>query len=121
MWPPNSLTALDGRFHVADVVQRIENAEDIDAVFDRQTHELAHHIIGVVAVSHQVLAAQQHLQARVLDPLPDGLEALPGVFVEETYAAVEGSAAPDLEREEAHLVQLAQDIQHVAGAHAGGD
>ena len=54
---------LDGRHHgfkVAVVVQGVEGPEDIHAVGRRALHEGLGHIVGVVAVAHQVLAAQQH-------------------------------------------------------------
>jgi hypothetical protein len=50
---------------VAQVVHRIEDAEHPDAVERRALDELVHHVIRIVAVAEQVLAAQQHLLRRV--------------------------------------------------------
>ncbi|VGP39343.1 hypothetical protein SB00094_01725 [Klebsiella variicola subsp. tropica] len=54
--------SLQGGLHVARVVHGIEDAEDVHAVFDGALDEALHHVIGVVAVAEQVLAAEQHLQ-----------------------------------------------------------
>ncbi|EHC70798.1 hypothetical protein LTSEJOH_0135, partial [Salmonella enterica subsp. enterica serovar Johannesburg str. S5-703] len=53
---------LQGGFHIARVVHGVEDAEDVHTVFHRALDEAFHHVIGVVAVAEQVLAAQQHLQ-----------------------------------------------------------
>jgi hypothetical protein len=45
---------------VAVVVQGVEGAEDVHAVFTGAVHEGIGHIVGIVAVAHQVLGAQQH-------------------------------------------------------------
>ena len=55
------LGELDGGFQVAHIVQRIENTDDIDAVFNGLAAELLHHVVGIVLVAQDVLAPEQHL------------------------------------------------------------
>lgn len=47
-------------------------------------------------------------------------DALPGVFVEEADARIEGRAAPFLNRPEADGIELGGNRQHVGGQHACG-
>ncbi len=56
---------LDGGFQVAHVVHGIEDAEHVHAVGGGPLDEFLHHIVRVVPVTEQVLAAQQHLLGRV--------------------------------------------------------
>ena len=69
-------------------------------------------------VAQQILAAQQHLQLGVGQALAQLAQALPGVLVEEAQAAVEGRAAPALQREVTHLVQLLKRRLHLGKSHA---
>ena len=54
------LDYFDRRFEIAVVVQGVEGSEDVHAVGRRPVHEGAGGVVGVVAVAHQVLGAQQH-------------------------------------------------------------
>jgi len=111
----------DRDLEIAQIVHRVEHAEDIDAVVGGLLHEGPHHIVGVIAVAQQVLPAQQHLDARIRQCLAQFAQTFPRVFAQETHAGVEGGAAPGLERPEADRIELAADRQHVLRAHAGGD
>ncbi|MCY1180164.1 hypothetical protein D9M73_205940 [compost metagenome] len=114
------LDRFDGHAQVTHVVHGVENAEHIDAVDRRLGDEGLDHVVAVVAVAQQVLAAQQHLQAGVWQRCAQLAQALPRVFLEEAHAGVEGGATPDFQRPVADLVELVADRQHVFGAHAGG-
>ena len=114
------LGGLHGGFHVADIVQRVEAADDVDAVFDALFDEELHHIVSIVLVAQQVLATQQHLQLGVGQTLAQDAQALPRVFVQEAQAAVEGRATPALQRVVADLVQLGKHGLHLGGGHTRG-
>jgi hypothetical protein len=105
---------------VAVVVQGVEGAEDVHAVFTGAVHEGIGHVVGVVAVAHQVLGPQQHGKGGLLEIAFQGADALPGIFVEKAVHGVEGGAAPGLHRPEAHLVHQFGHRNHVLGAAAGG-
>ena len=81
---------------VANVVERIKDAKHIHAVLSRLVDKTVHHTVFVMAVAEQVLAAQQHLQARVGQQGAEGAQALPRVFIEKSDAGVKGGAAPAL-------------------------
>jgi hypothetical protein len=110
----------DGHAQVTHVVHGVEDAEHVDTVDGGLGDEGFDHIVAVVAVAQQVLAAQQHLQARVGQCGAQFAQALPRVFFQEAYAGVEGRAAPDFQGPVADFVELVADRQHVVGAHAGG-
>ncbi|CNV10805.1 Uncharacterised protein [Salmonella enterica subsp. enterica serovar Bovismorbificans] len=109
------------RFHIARVVHGVKDAEDVHAVFHRAFDEAFHHVIGVMAVAEQVLAAQQHLQGGLRHGLFKLAQADPRVFAEETDAGVKGGAAPALQRPVAHVVELGGNRQHIIKAQAGGE
>ena len=110
-----------GGFQVAQVVERIEDAEDIDTVVRRPGDETLDDVIGVMPIPQQVLPAQQHLQRRVGHRLLEGAQALPGIFLEKAHAGIEGRTAPYLERVIADRIQLGTGRQHVLGAQTRGD
>ncbi len=87
----------DGGAQVAYVVHRVEDAEHVDAVDRRLGDEGAHHVITVMAVAEQVLAAQQHLQAGIGQRGAQLAQTLPGIFLEEAHAGVKGGATPDFQ------------------------
>ena len=111
---------LDGLFQIPHIVQRVENADDVDAVFNGLAAESVHHIVGIVLVAQDVLATEQHLQLRVLHVLADGPQPLPRVLVQETHTGVEGGAAPALQRVVADGIQHFQRGEHIRRGHAGG-
>ncbi|MNZ75478.1 hypothetical protein D3C78_939560 [compost metagenome] len=111
----------DGHAQVTHVVHGVEDAEHVDAVDRGLGDEGLDHVVAVVAVAQQVLAAQEHLQAGVRQRGAQLAQTLPRVFLEETYAGVERRAAPAFQRPVADFVELVADRQHVFGAHAGGE
>ena len=111
---------LDGLFQVPHIVQRVENADDVDAVFNGLAAEGVHHVIGIVLVAQNVLATEQHLQLRVLHVLADGPQPLPRILVQETHTGVEGGAAPALQRVVADGIQHFQRGEHILRGHTGG-
>ena len=115
------LDGLDGGLEVPEVVEGVEDAEDVHAVLDGELAELLDDVVRVVAVADDVLAAEEHLEGRLLEALLELAEALPGVLAEEAEGGVERRAAPDLDRVEAGVVHLRRDREHVLGAHAGGE
>ena len=46
---------------VADIVQAVENTDDVNAVGDGLLYEVFHHVVGVMVVAQDILAAEQHL------------------------------------------------------------
>ena len=111
---------LQGGLHIARVVHGVEDAEHVHAVFDGALNEALHHVIGVVAVAEQILAAEQHLQRGLRHGLFQFAQADPGVFAEEADAGVEGGAAPAFEGAVAHVVEPRGDGEHIVEAQAGG-
>ena len=119
---PSNQPPLDGLgvvHHVSNVVQRVEYAEHLNAVFLRARNEAIHDVFGIVLVTNQVLAAREHGQIGVGHVRLDGSQALPRILVEKTQARVKRRAAPRLNSPVAYLVHFRQDGQHIAERHAG--
>ncbi len=112
---------LQGGLHVARVVHGIKDAEDVHAVFDGALHKALHHVIGVVAVAEQVLAAQQHLQRSFRHRLFQLAQADPRVLAEEADAGVKGGAAPAFEGAVADVVERSRNGQHIVETQTGGE
>ncbi len=115
------LHRLNGHAQVTHVVHRIKDAEHVDTIDGGFGHKGAHHVITVVAITEQVLSTQEHLQAGVRQTGLEFAQALPGIFLEEAHAGIEGRAAPDLQRPVTDLIKLGADRQHVIQAHACSD
>jgi len=92
-----ALDVADGRLHVVDVVQGVEDAHDVDARAHGIAAEALDNRVGVGVVAEQVASARQggELGHRADGGL-DLLQALPGVLVEEAHHRVGDGAAPDL-------------------------
>ena len=104
------LGGLQGGADVPEIVQRVEDPQNVDAVLDGQLHELLNNIVVVVLVAQQVLAPQQHLQLGIGHMLADMPQPLPGILVQVAQAAVKGSAAPALHGVVAGLVHGGEDL-----------
>ena len=113
------LDVLHGRFDVAGIVQSIEDTYDFDTVVDGFLYKLLDNIIRIVLVSQQVLTTQQHLQLGLRGQLLDGAQTLPGIFIQETHADIEGSAAPALQGPISDIIQDRQCRDHVLDPHTG--
>ena len=109
---------LDGCLQVTHVVHRVEDAEHVYAVDGAALHELAHEIVGVVAITENVLPTKQHLLRRIRHRSLQTPNTLPRILAEVTDTGVKCRAAPGLDRPEADLVQFVGNRQHVLDAHA---
>ncbi len=74
-----------------------------------------------MAITEQVLAAQQHLQRGFRHGLFKLAQAQPRVFAEKADTGVKGGAAPALQRPVADIVKLGGNRQHIVKAQAGGE
>ena len=97
---PVASTASIAGLHLVDVVERVEDAEDVDAGRGGLAHEGLGDLGRVRRVADRVAAAQQHLDGDVRQRLADGGEPLPGVLAEEAERDVVGRTAPGLHREQ---------------------
>ena len=87
---------VDGRAHLVDVVERVEDPEDVDAGARRLGHERVGHLGRVRRVADGVAPAQQHLQADVGHGLAQRGQPLPRVLGEEAQRHVVRRPAPRL-------------------------
>ncbi|MCY3956466.1 MAG: hypothetical protein OXF47_10820 [Nitrospira sp.] len=87
----------DGGLKVPNVVQGVENAKDVNAVFRGLDDEAFQDVVGVMPVSHQVLPAQQHLQPGVGGCPAEGAQPFPRIFFQKSQAGVERGASPDFQ------------------------
>ena len=114
---------VDRDAHVLDPVQRVEDAEQVDAGARRLLDEVAHDVVGIVRVADRVRRAQQHLQQQVRHRRAQLVQPLPRTFLQEAHRHVEGRAAPAFDREqvrhEARVVR--RDRREVVRAEARGE
>ena len=115
------LCSLDGGLQVAGVVHGVENPENVDTVGDGLLYEIFHHVICIMAVSQNILAAEQHLQLGVLHFRTDLAQSFPGIFVQKAEAGVEGGAAPCFQRMIPDFIHFCQNRQHFVRSHTGSD
>src|SRR5713101_2344932 len=96
----------DRGLHVAEVVQRVEDAEDVDSVFGRVLDEELDRVVGEVAIGDQVLAADEGLDRSVRRRLVQLAEVSPWIFAP-PHLRLEGGAAERLHRGKPDGIHLA--------------
>ena len=111
--PAVLLDAGDRLLEVARIVQRVEDAEDVHAVFTGKRGEALDDIVRVMLVAEDVLAAEQHLKRRLLADGLDLAETLPRIFAEEAHAHVKRGATPAFKGVVAGVVDLLGDLENV--------
>ena len=115
-----ALCDLDREFHIPDVIDRVEDPENVNAVFISFCNEFFNHVIRVVPVSDQVLPAKKHLGMGIVHFLLDIPKALPWIFIQVSDTAVKGGTPPHFKGEIPYLVQMFDHFEHVPRPHPGG-
>ena len=113
------LDSPNGGAQVAQVVERVEDAEHIHAVVGGLVDKTLDHAVFIVAIAKQILTAKQHVKARLGQQLAEGAETFPGIFVEEPNAGIEGRSTPALQRPEAGIIEVFAGRNHVFHRHSG--
>ncbi len=85
---------LDRSLQIPEVVQRVENTEDIDAVDRAALDEFLDQVVGVMPVAQDILAAKQHLLRRIGHGGFQTADALPRILAEIANAGVERRPTP---------------------------
>src|SRR5699024_9845751 len=114
---------LHGGLHAGYPVEGVEDAEDVYAGLGALLYEGVDEVVRVAGVADEVAPAHEHLEGDVRYLLAQHDEALPGGLVEEAVGGVEGGAAPHFEGEAVgeEIRRTLGALDHVAGAHAGGE
>jgi hypothetical protein len=89
---------LDGHGDVRQPIERVEDAENINARGGGLLDEGPHDVVGVVGVADGVGRPQQHLEEDVGHLLTQPHQPIPGRFLQEAHGGVEGRAAPHFQR-----------------------
>ena len=113
---------VNGHAHVVNGIERIEDAENVDALGVSFTDEFNDDIIGIRGVTHGVCAAQEHLKANIGNALAENTQPVPRIFMQEAHGSIERRASPHFQAEE-----LRQSLGHgirggeqIVRAHARG-
>src|SRR5699024_5417748 len=109
------------RTHLVDIVQRVEDAEDVDAGVGGFLHEGIGDLGWVRRVADRVATAQQHLDRDVRQRLAELLESRPRILAEEPESDVVGRATPRLDAQQLRLEarDVRGDTEEVSRAYAG--
>ena len=102
---------------VRDVVQRVVEPEDVDAVRGRGRDEPLDEVGGDGVGTDEEAAAQRHPERRLHAAL-QGADALPGALHAPAHGRVEDAAAGHLEVREPGAVEDVGELQHLGGRHA---
>ena len=112
---------IDGDLEVVDVVQRVKDTDNVDAVANSSAYEAANNVITVVLVAENVLPAKEHLELGVGHLCPDLPKPFPGIFIQEAKADVKGRAAPAFRRIETRLIDRRENILELIVGHTRRD
>ena len=105
---------------VRDVVERVVQPEDVDAVVGRAGDEAAHDVGGDGSRADEEAAAEREAERRRRARV-DRADALPGALDGAPDGRVEHAAARDLEVREPGRVEDLGDPQHLAGRQLAGE
>ena len=109
---------LEAGLKITLVVHGVKYPEDVNPHFGGMIHKGSDHIVGVVAVAHQVLSSEQHHEGGIgHQPFKDA-RSLPGVFIEESGGNIKGGTTPDLHGIEPCFVHLLGDAFHILSSHS---
>ena len=108
-----------GSFQVSRIIEGVKHTDNGDAVLHTLFDKLRYHVVGIMVVTQQVLAAQQHLDGRMGHPVTEDAKATPGIFIQKTQASIKGSAAPGFNGMIPHVVQFFQNGDHILHPHPG--
>jgi len=110
-----------GAFVIALIVNRIENAENIDAHLGSLFHKRVNQIVGIVPITHQILPAQKHLKLSIGHEFLQFTRPVPGVFAQEAMGYIECRPTPDLHGVEATFIHFRGHQSHIISPHPGGN
>ena len=110
--------SLDSCFKVSLIVERVKNSDDVDTVCYGFLNEVFNNVVCVVAVAENILTAEKHLKLCIFYLVTDLAKSFPRVFVQETEAGVESSAAPCFDSIVAYFVHLFKDGKHFFRCHS---
>ena len=112
---------VDGDLEVVNVVQRVKDTDNVDAVANGSAYEATNNIIAVVLVAEDVLPAKEHLELGVGHLCPNLAEPFPGVFIQEAKADVKGRAAPAFHGIETRLIDRLENALELVVGHTCRD
>jgi len=107
---------LDRMVDIAHVVHGIKHTEHIDAVNHTTLDKLVDHVIGIMPIAQNVLAAKQHLLRRVGHRRFQQAQPFPGVFAQIADTGIKRGAAPRLNRPVTDLIEFCANRQHIFDA-----
>ena len=117
--PTGGRDRLAGLAQVRDVVQRVVQTEDLDAVLGGAGHEAGHEVTGDRLRADEEAPAKSQAERR-LRPRVDGSDLLPGALHPTPHGAVEHPTARDLERSEPRAVEDLDELEQLAGRDPAG-
>ena len=110
---------LDGCLQIAGIIHRIKHPEHIDAINRSPLDKLFHNIVGIVAITQNILTAKQHLLRGIGHGLFQCANTLPGILAQIADTGIKGGPSPGFQRPKTYLVQLFCDGQHIVQAQPG--
>ena len=111
----------NGHLQIVDIIQRVKNPDNVNAVFHGFAHKFPYKVVGIVGVAQHILAAQQHLQLGFGHLGPDFPQPLPGILMQVAQAHIKGCAAPALAGIEPGPIHGFQNRLKLAVGHPGCD
>ena len=113
------LDSLHHRLKIPEIIERIKNPEHIHAGLAGLIHKKSGHVVCVVAITHKVLAPEQHGKRGFLDVFLQSPDAVKGVLAQKPVHGIKGGATPHFHGPEPHTVHFFSYGQHVLGSHPG--
>ena len=114
------LYILDGRLHVLDIVQAVEDTHNTQTALDGVAAEALDNLVGVWRITEEVTATRKCCELRnITHLLLDALETIPRILTEITHYRIRHCTAPHLHCEEVCILVVGQTTLHLSLCHTG--
>src|SRR4030042_6167216 len=118
--PAAFLNCPGGTFVIALVIDGVENTENINAHLGSLFYKGINQIARILAITHQILSPQKHLQLSIGHEFLQLAGPVPGVLAQKAMGYVERRPPPDLHGIELAFVHFGGHPLHILSPHPGG-
>ena len=106
---------------IPDIVQAVKDTYDINSIGGGFLHKIFHYIVGIGAISENILSAEEHLKLCMLESVAELSQPLPRILFKETQRCIKCCAAPAFDRVVPYFVHLINNRKHLFCCHSCGD
>ena len=98
---------------IPEIIKSIEHTKNIDPVIASSLNECFHNVIGIIAVTYNILTPEQHRERSFLNIFFKCSDPFPGIFIQESVHCIKSSSTPYFHGIESNFIHPLSHWQHV--------